>query len=73
MVDPELKAGSKLKARARPMVQLRVGLRWMAGRSICRAHRCFLAERFERQYTVRHFFDPSVPTHTLIDPHLRVP
>ena len=42
-------------------------------RSIRRAHRRFLAERLERQYTIRHFFDPSVPTPALIDPHLRVP
>jgi len=40
---------------------------------IRRAHRRFLAERLERQYTIRHFFDPSVPTPALIDPHLRVP
>ena len=42
-------------------------------RSIRRAHRRFLAERLNRQYTIRHFFDPSVPTPALIDPHLRVP
>ena len=42
-------------------------------RGIRRAHRRFLAERLERQYTIRHFFDPSVPTTALIDPHLRVP
>ena len=42
-------------------------------RGIRRAHRRFLAERLERQYTIRHFFDPSVPTPALIDPHLRVP
>jgi hypothetical protein len=37
-------------------------------RSIRRAHRRFLAERLNRQYTIRHFFDPSVPTllHLLI-------
>jgi hypothetical protein len=40
---------------------------------IRRAHRRFLAECLERQYTIRHFFDPSVPTPALIDPHLRVP
>ena len=28
--------------------------------------------RISRQYTIRHFFDPSVPTPALIDPHLRV-
>ena len=42
-------------------------------RGIRRAHRRFLAERLERQYTIRHFFDPSVPTPALIDPNLRVP
>ena len=42
-------------------------------RSIRRAHRRFLSERPNRQYTIRHFFDPSVPTPALIDPHLRVP
>ena len=41
--------------------------------SIRRAHRRFLAERLSRQYTIRHFFDPSVPTPALIDPHLCVP
>ena len=38
-------------------------------RSIRRTHRRFLAERINRQYTtIRHFFDPSVPTpvHSLI-------
>ena len=34
-----------------------------------RARRRFLAERLNRQYTIRHFFDPSVPTPALIDPH----
>jgi hypothetical protein len=42
-------------------------------RSIRRAHRRFLAERLNQQYTIRHFFDPSVLTSALIDPHLRVP
>ena len=42
-------------------------------RGIRCAHRRFLAERLERQYTIRHFFGPSVPTPALIDPHLRVP
>jgi hypothetical protein len=42
-------------------------------RSIRRAHRRFLAERLERQYTIHHFFNPSVPTPALVDPHLRVP
>jgi hypothetical protein len=41
-------------------------------RGIRRAHRRFLAERLERQYTICHFFDPSVPTPEPIDPHLRV-
>jgi cytosine/adenosine deaminase-related metal-dependent hydrolase len=40
---------------------------------IRRAHRRFLAECLEQQYTVRRFFDPSVPTPALIDPHLHVP
>jgi hypothetical protein len=40
---------------------------------IRRAHRRFLSERLERQYTIRHFFDPSVPNPAPIDPHLRVP
>ena len=31
-------------------------------RNIRRAHRRFLAERLNRQYTIRHFFDPSVLT-----------
>ena len=30
-------------------------------RNIRRAHRRFLSERLERQHTIRHFFDPSVP------------
>jgi hypothetical protein len=38
-----------------------------------RAHRRFLAERINRQYTIRHFFRPSVPTPALIDPQIRVP
>jgi len=42
-------------------------------RGIRRAHRRFLAERLDRQYTIRRFFNPSVPTPVLIDPHLRVP
>ena len=42
-------------------------------RGIRRARRRFLAERLERQYTIRHFFDPSVPTPARIGPHLRVP
>jgi hypothetical protein len=42
-------------------------------RGIRRAHRRFLAERLERQYTICHFFDPLVPTPALINPHLRVP
>jgi hypothetical protein len=33
----------------------------------------FLAERLERQYPIRHFFDPSVTTPVLVDPHLRDP
>ena len=39
-------------------------------RGIRRAHRRFLAEHINRQYTIRHYFDPSVPTLALIDPHL---
>jgi hypothetical protein len=42
-------------------------------RGICHAHCRFLAEPLEMQYTMRHFFDPSVPTPALIDPHLHVP
>jgi hypothetical protein len=42
-------------------------------RGIRRAHLRFLAERLERQYTIHHFFDPSVPTPALVDPHRRVP
>ena len=34
-------------------------------RSIRRAHHRFLAERLNRQYTIHHFFDPSVPTPAL--------
>jgi hypothetical protein len=39
----------------------------------CSAKTKFLAERLEWQYTIRHFFDPSVPTPAPIDPHLCVP
>ena len=39
-------------------------------RSIRRAHRRFLEERLNRQYTILHFFDPSVPTPALIDPRI---
>jgi hypothetical protein len=42
-------------------------------RSIGRAHRRFLAERLNQQYTIHHFFDPSVPTTALFDPHIRAP
>jgi hypothetical protein len=42
-------------------------------RGIRLTHHRFLAERPERQYTIRHFFGPSVPTPALIYPHLRVP
>ena len=45
--------------------------RWI--RSIRRAHRRFLAERINRQYTIRHFFDSSVPAPALIGPHIRAP
>jgi hypothetical protein len=45
--------------------------RWI--RSISRAYRRFLAERLNWQYTIRHFFDPSVPTPALIDPHIHAP
>ena len=38
-----------------------------------RAHRRFLAERTNQQHTLRHFFDQSVPTPGLIDPHIRAP
>jgi hypothetical protein len=41
--------------------------------SIRGAHRRFPLERINLQYTIRHFFDPSVPTPALIDPHLRLP
>ena len=41
--------------------------------SVPRARRLFLAERLNRQYTIRHFFDPSVPTPALVDPHIRAP
>jgi hypothetical protein len=37
------------------------------------AHRRFLAERLDRQYTIRHFFDLSIPTPALIDPNIRAP
>jgi hypothetical protein len=40
---------------------------------IRRAHRRFIKERLKRQYSIRHFFEPSVPTPAPIDPHLRVP
>ena len=42
-------------------------------RGIRRAHRRIITERLQRQYTLRHFFDPSVPTPALTDPYLRVP
>jgi hypothetical protein len=42
-------------------------------RGIRRAHCRFIKERLERQYSIRHFFEPSVPTPAHIDPHLRVP
>jgi hypothetical protein len=42
-------------------------------RGIRRAHRHFITERLQRQYTLRHFFDPSVPIPAPIDPHIRVP
>ena len=41
--------------------------------SIRRAHRRFLAERTNRQHTMRHFFDRSVPPPGLSDPHIRTP
>ena len=41
--------------------------RWIC--SIRRAHRRFLIERLNRQYTIRHFFDPSA----LVDPRIRAP
>jgi hypothetical protein len=40
---------------------------------IRRAHRRFIKECHERQYSIRHFFELSVPTPEPIDPHLRVP
>jgi hypothetical protein len=42
-------------------------------RSIRRAHRRLLEDRTNRQHTIRHFFDRSVPPSDLIDPHIRAP
>ena len=48
-------------------------------RGIRRAHRRFIKERLERQYSIRHFFEPSVPSPAPPDPDpdpdppLRVP
>ena len=42
-------------------------------RGIRRAHRRFIKERLERQYSIRHFLEPSVSTPAPIDPPLRVP
>jgi len=41
--------------------------------SIRRAHCRFLTESINRQYTIRHFVNPSVPTSALVDPHIRPP
>jgi hypothetical protein len=42
-------------------------------RNIRRAHRSFLTESTNRQHTLRHFFDRTVPSPGPIDPHIRVP
>jgi hypothetical protein len=42
-------------------------------RGIRHAHRRFIKEHLERQYSIHHFFEPSVPTPAPIDPHLHVP
>jgi hypothetical protein len=42
-------------------------------RGIRHAHHRFTKERLQRQYTIRHFFEPSVPNPAPIDPHLCVP
>lgn len=39
-------------------------------RGIRRAHRRFIKERLERQYSIRHFFEPSVPSPAPPDPDL---
>jgi hypothetical protein len=40
-------------------------------RGIRRAHRRFIKERLERQYSICHFFEPSVPSPVPTDPPLR--
>ena len=45
--------------------------RWIC--SIHRAHRRFLEECTNRQHTMRHFFDRSVPPPGLIDPNIPAP
>jgi hypothetical protein len=54
-----------LKSRRPAKTKFLLGIR--------RAHRRLIKERLERQYSIRHFFEPSIPTPAPIDPHRHVP